>query len=294
MLLCIMASYAAAISFDVSPSKLNYAAMQPGTSKTLPVTLYLRSDKDMLCTMSADESLGGLLAIDVNPVTLSPYQAKTVYVNLMVPENSPLREYDGRIYFSITEQAGSGGMSVSLGVSMLLSVHFIVMENETRTYKLRGVELTGEKNKMLVIDESNTGTSLLAVEHNIKLSSGENLIRSMSYKNNILPMNSKTTAVDLNTTSLPAGAYDVQLSIRGESVQEDKKMRFTILPEEKQTTTMPAQATTQPTQPPLTAKKDATAKYAVLAVMALLLAAIAAYLLLRKRRRAKKPLPMPL
>lgn len=284
MLLCIMASYGTAISFDVSPSKLNYAAMQPGTSKTIPVTLYLRSDKNILCTMDADESLGGLLAMDENPVMLSPYQAKTVYVNLTVPENSPLREYEGRIYFSITEQPGSEGMSVSLGVSMPLSVRFIVMENESRAYRLKGVELTGEKNKMLVIDESNTGTTLLALEHNIKISSGERLIRIVSYKNNILPMNSKTTEVDLNTTSLPAGAYDVQLSIRGESVQENKKMRFTILPAEKQTTTLPAQATTQPTQPPSTAKKDAgTALYAVLAVMALLLAASAAYLLLRKR-----------
>lgn len=282
ILLSLVSTTACALSFDVSPSMLNYTTVHPGDSTALPVTLYLRSNKSLMCSMSAEESIKKMAGMDVNPLPLAPYTAKSVYVNLTVPADAEAGVYNSKVYFSITEPSGLTGMSFGLGVSIPVSVYVKVLANATKAYSLTGVGITGGKNMVLVVNESNMGSSLLVVEHSIKTSRDGRVVKTLAYKNNLLPFNSKTTELDLNTSSLSEGTYDVQLSIRGKDIQEDRTLAFTIIPSET-TTTQPVEETPTTTQPAPAGESSPTVLYITLIMAAVAVALAAVYLLLRRR-----------
>lgn len=286
LLLFILVGSVNAISFETGKSQLNYTTVIPGSSNSLPINLYMRSNSTAICTMSAEDPIKTWVSINESPITLYPYTSKTVYVNLKVPKNATRMEYSSKIRFSISEQSVTGSdMGMSVGFNIPVNIYFEVVENMSDPYRLNRVMVDGILNKKLVLNESNIGDKILVLDYDISISSQDNVsMENLVHKDRIIPYLTRITKIDLNTTYLGEGEYTLDLLVHSNMREYAKiSLNFTIpvltpIPEntEATTTTLEENITTSgPTTNETYTPSVKPPPYVTITVLILLVVAVA-------------------
>lgn len=290
----IAAGHASGVSFDISKSKLDYADMPPGTFKSMTVTLYVRGDKTMTCSITAEDEIKDWFSLNESSPLIYPYTAKTVNVDLRVPKDAVHKSYSSKVYFLISEYSPSAsGMGVDVVLRMPVEVIFDVIGNGSiGTYSIYKTEVVGQEDKKIVLSESNNGSRIILLDYLINLSNEQGVIKSLTQKGKIRPYSTRNAELPLDMPNLAEGKYAVDILVTSEGREYAKlKINFTVSPyvAEATATTTLQESTETPEQTSTTMpeQKDYSQikTYLLVGMLLLINFACIAYLLYKRSRK---------
>ncbi|MDD5111367.1 MAG: hypothetical protein PHG85_02355 [Candidatus Altiarchaeota archaeon] len=300
LIIMLMSVTSCAISFDVSKSQLDYKSITPGSQVMLNVSLYIRSEKDTVCTVDVDENLKDWIIPNRNPVTLAPYTDTPIILILSVPRNATHKTYTGKIHFIIGETSQGSGMGLNIGLRIPVDVVFDVVSNITEVvYNNTLPRVVPTENGITInFDESNGGSRVLTLDYAVSLHSPSGVIAQSNSQYSIRPYSKHAFSMDLDTKNIPSGTYTLALLITSKGVQYAEYSQevtigsqavITTIPTTEIPTTLAEESTTTiPQVAPTAENQPDTLPYAYITVGAAILI-LAAGILMLLRRAPKSP-----
>jgi len=221
---------ASGVSFDVSKSSLDYGEVSPGSFSSMSLNLYVRGDKTMVCTLSAEGEIKDWVKMNESRVLLQPYTAQAVHVDLRIPEDAAHKSYSSNVYFSVSEYSPSGaGMGVTAVLRMPVAVAFDVLGSGSKgVYTIQQADMASNTKK-IVLKESNTGSRILFLDYNISISDKKGDTKTLAKKDKIRPYSTRNLEIDLSPLNLAEGKYTAQILVTSnEKEYANLKLDFTL------------------------------------------------------------------